>query len=309
MAADNKDAPVSVDRSVGNSTSQVGRQKRLESLLFDDSDSMRAVEHIANQEVKVVGSEKTSRSGPLLILLLFLILLLGGSYYFLKAMPLLQPPETQPNYYVSPKLPIPDRPEIDLVTVTDMVAEEISVASSDIVPAEKSDIEIETTDVLPSVNIERHLFTVNVGPFINTTELEQAIRWLKELGFESQKSPGHGPVTMIRLLEGIYSAAEALEHLATLKQVVNSAFVLPDGDKLAVYAGSFHQENRARKVQDDLAEAMINVALIDSEVTMNGTMLTVLQADQQTAHEISAHISRLGLHAQIIEQKVRSSFD
>lgn len=48
---------------------------------------------------------------------------------------------------------------------------------------------------------------------------------------------------------------------------------------------------------------MINVALVDSKITMNGTMLTALQADQQTAREVAAHISSLGLQTQVIEKK------
>ena len=56
-------------------------------------------------------------------------------------------------------------------------------------------------------------------------------------------------------------------------------------------------------MQADLAQKMINVSLVDSEVTMNGTILVTLQADQQTAREVAAHISSLGLHSQLMKKK------
>ncbi|MCD6582984.1 MAG: hypothetical protein J7K90_14410 [Desulfuromusa sp.] len=305
MAVDKQEVPAPVDRSAGVTERQENGSKRLESLLLDDSDSMQAVEHIADQEVKVVGGGNSGRFGLLTVLLLFCIFLFGAGYYYLSNMPSPQPPVNQMSHYVSPQYPIPDRPKIVLTTVVDVVAadEKVSVPDSNAIAVEKGDMEKKTPVLAPSVAAEVPLFTVSVGPFVNDDELQRAVTRLQELGFQSQKKPGRGQVTMIRLLEGIYPAEEAKIRLATLKKVAKSVFLLPDGDKLALYAGSFHQESRARQMQDDLAHEMIKVSLIDSEVTMNGTMLVALQADQQTAREVAAHISSLGLNTQMIEIK------
>ncbi len=108
---------------------------------------------------------------------------------------------------------------------------------------------------------------------------------------------------MIRLLEGVYPAAEARVRLVQLKKIDKSTFLIPLGDKLAVYAGSFRQESRARELQKNLADQMVNVSLVENDVTMKGTLLVALQADQQTANEVAAHISSLGLHTQLLKKK------
>jgi hypothetical protein len=161
----------------------------------------------------------------------------------------------------------------------------------------------ETPLSAPFIDNTVPLYIVTVGPFINAVELRQAIALLQELGMQPREKKGRGQVSMIRLFEGVYPEPEARIHLKELKKVVKSAFLLPAGDKLAVYTGSFHHESQARKMQDELVDKMINVSLVDSEVTMNGTMLIALQADKQTASEVLTHISSLGLHTQMIEKK------
>lgn len=271
---------------------QVSQQKSLESLLLDDSGGTRSVERIAEQEVRVVSKRTTSRSGSLLVLVLLGVLLFGTGYYYLENMPGQNPPAGKQKHYVSPKLPVPARPKIDIPVVDVIVEKDFSLESNNEVPT-----------AVPLVDIEAPLFTVTVGPFIHSDELQQAISSLQELGLKPQKSIGHGQVSMIRLLEGVYPVAEARVHLARLKQVVNSAFILPSGDQLAVYSGSFHQRVRAQQMRDDLANKRIDVTLVDSEITMKGTMLAALQADQQTAREVAAHISSLGLPTQVSEKK------
>ena len=303
MTVDKQEVPVSVDRPASTGARQVDGQKRLESLLLDDADCMQAVEQIADQEVKVVGDGKKSRFGSLVALSLFCILLLVAGYYFLKNMSVPQPPVNQPSHYVSPKFSIPDRLKIASATADGVIVEKIPVSELNPVVAKKTDLKQDTYVAPPAIATKVPLFTVSVGPFINDEELQQAISRLQELGFQSQERPGRGQVSMIRLLEGVYPAAEAKIHLAALKKVVNSAFLLPDGDKLALYAGSFHQESRARQMQGDLVHEMINVSLINSEVIMDGTMLVALQADQKTAREVVVHISGFGLHTQMVEIK------
>ncbi|MCF6266801.1 MAG: SPOR domain-containing protein [Desulfuromusa sp.] len=294
-AADEQDIPESIHEpaeKMGGGKS-INKVKRLELLLLDNSDDRDSVEHLVDREVAVVGEGKKNLFSSLFLLVLFCTLLLGLGYYFFSSPLLLQsPPEKQENYYISPRLPVPSRPEIVVPDDVDAIVEDVSFLKP-----------VTSVAASPVVKSKNPLFTVTVGPFISRADLQQAISQLQELGFQPQKKTGRGQVAMIRLLEGEYPETEARLHLEKLKKVVKSAFLLPEGDNLAVYAGSFHQEDRARQMQADLAQKMINVSLVDSIVTMKGTMLAAIQADQQTAREVAAHISSLGLHTRLIKEK------
>ena len=274
-------------------TDKVIEQKRLETLLFENSSTPEKVEHTVHQRVGRVSDGKIKRRGLLIILLIFCILLLGVGYYYLSHVIIPQSPQPQLSRYVSPMISIPVRP-VEKVSAADMLPpQEIPLIKTEQKPA----------PVTPFVDDTIPLFTVTVGPFINTAELHRAIGLLQELGMQPQEKAGRGLVTMIRLLEGVYPAAAARIRLAELKKIVDSAFLLPVGDQLGVYVGSFHQEDRAQKMRDDLVGKMIDVLFVDSEVMMSGTLLIALQADQQTANEVVRHISSLGLHTQVQEKK------
>ncbi len=290
---DEQDIPISVDRLSGKAARQVDKSGGLESLLLGDADNIQSVKQIAEQEVRVVNNRKPGRLGPFLVLALSTILLFGVGYYLLGYMPEPHSSVTQQSHYVSPKYPVPVRAKVEDRAVAAVIDEKKSSAQ----------VKKEAPAVIPPVDQEVPLFTVTVGPFINTVETQQAVSRLQELGLKPQKTPGRGQVSMVRLLEGVYPAEEARGHLKVLKRVVDSAFLLPDGDHLAVYAGSFHQKNRARNMRDSLADKKINVTLVNSKIILDGTMLTALQADQQTAHEVAAHLSSLGLQTQVIAKK------
>ena len=188
---------------------------------------------------------------------------------------------------------MPARPELAVVTVA---------AQGD---SEKNEVsqtkEIGTVTAIPANQLV--LYSVSVGPLITSAEVSQAVEQLQQLGFQPEKVRGRGAVTMIRLLEGEYPAKIARKHLERLKQYVNSAFLLPHGEELAVFAGSFHQEDRAIKLQNNLADQKIAVQLVAGNVEMNRTLLTVIQADQQTAQEVTNHLFEIGLKTCIIKQK------
>ena len=282
------DIPEVIDDSAEKTSTQVVRQERLESLLFDDSSHSQTGDCVVQQSSRVMGGKQT-----LIPLLLLVVLFFAVYYLYVSYISVARLPATQMNHYVSPMIPIPARPQNDLPAVRANKSHKTPPVGAEINSFANS----------PGANSVVPLFTVAVGPFINDIDLQEAIGLLEDLGLQPQKVSGRGLVTMIRLLEGVYPEDEARIHLAELKEIDESAFLLPLGDKLAVYAGSFHRESWAKEMQNDLAAHMVNVALVESEITMNGTLLTVLQADQQTANEMAAHISSLGLHTQLLTQK------
>jgi hypothetical protein len=270
--------------------------KRLEELLLDDSEHPPGSEMGIDQDVRIVGGKRGSHFSSLVLLFIFCLLVLGVGYFYLQSMMVSPSTQVQHQYYVSPKLPIPERYET--------APADRDVGSADKTVADQKIIEKKVVDtpVVPSTQPPL-LLTVTVGPLISDDEVEQAVKQLKQLGFQPEINRGRGIVAMIRLLEGTYPADIARTHLIQLKKCVKSAFLLPQGDQISVYAGSFHQEDRAKTLQHDLEKKNIRVTLVDGDVEMDGTVLTVIQADQQTAREVANHLSGLGLKTSIREKK------
>ena len=94
---------------------------------------------------------------------------------------------------------------------------------------------------------------MRIGPFLSKSTLETAKERLLALGYRPEQTTGRGPVPMIRLLEGVYPAEEARRQLATFKKTVRSAFILPQGEQWALYAGSFYAPERAERLRRTLA--------------------------------------------------------
>ncbi len=271
-----------------------GEQKRLESLLLENGGDVEA-------EVKKLSGRWFLRPGYLFLLLFFCLSFAGIGYFYLDNTLVKKKPSSPLSHYTSPRQSIPARPEV----MTDTFAVEEAVkAPSDTVKTSVTLSETSNSAVAPPQKNDVLLFDVKVGPFIGKNELAQAISTLKQLGFQPEESRSSGPVRMIRLQQGIYPEDEARTQLKKLQQKVESAFILPaEEGMLAVYAGSFHREEGARELQDELAREQIDVSLVETEVVMTGTMLTVLQADQQTARGVADHIATFGFHTRIEKKK------
>ena len=138
-----------------------------------------------------------------------------------------------------------------------------------------------------------------VGPFISQRDLERAATLLRERGFNPQQELGSGTVDMIRLLEGIYPLAQAQLRLEEIREDYSSAFLLPDGDRWALYIGSFSDRERARRQQRELAERQIQVAQVDSQLTIEGPLLVVVRSGLKAAEEVAAEVNASGLRARI----------
>lgn len=151
----------------------------------------------------------------------------------------------------------------------------------------------------PATVVAEPAHRVLVGPFISQGDLERAARLLRERGFDPQQERGSGTVDMIRLLEGIYPLAQAQERLEEIRADYSSAFLLPDGDRWALYIGSFSDRERARRQQRELAERQIQVAQVDSQLTIEGPLLVVARSGLQAAEEVAAEVNSSGLRARI----------
>lgn len=178
--------------------------------------------------------------------------------------------------------PIPASQEISEVTLTTSAGIESSLVED-----------------ASEIAAEEPLYRVLVGPIVGSEEVEQATALLIDKGFRPQPQTGSGTVDMIRLLEGIYPQAQAQERLEELRSEFSSAFLLPDGDRWALYIGSFSDRDRARRQQRALAERQIEVVQVDSQLTMTGTLLIVARADEKTAEGMASEIRSAGLRARV----------
>ncbi len=287
-------------KSVNDKGSNIdGQPTSPEALLMDDSTS-RTIAAIAADEVRVVKVKKSGKPISIILLLILTIIAVAGGYYYLQQLT----PVVTTVAKVKPTAPVrmvvPERVAVD----SDKVEEEIIRSEKIAVSVDSGTAgAIGTLDQKNIAAIKPKIFTIEVGPFIHSDDVKQATKKLQELGFQPQVNRGKGPVTMVRLLEGVYSIAEAETRYLFLKQSIKSTFTLPENDKKAVYVGSFHQQWRAKSLQDDLAAKNIVVKLVPISVVMDGTMLKVLQADKRTASEVMAHIIDLGYSVRLEEKE------
>ena len=143
------------------------------------------------------------------------------------------------------------------------------------------------------------LNSIEIGPCNKERVMAQAIDRLQDLGFDAQSTLCTSRVKVTRLLEGRYIPESAYVRLETIRKSVD-AFVLPEGDKLAIYVGSFHNYEKAIRYAQLLAEKNIEVTPIAAEIDMQGSMLIVQPVDRQTALTISEQMSQIGLTAKVI---------
>ncbi|MBE9485731.1 MAG: hypothetical protein IMY82_01005 [Chloroflexi bacterium] len=268
---------------------------------------------IAEGEVRVVGPPPESGSSKLpLGVILLLVVLFAAGYFLFNTTGGVQPQQQAESSLQ--RRTIPARPALDKQVKEEIidqqqiaVAEKRQIANPLDSPSEKAAAkgpEVKETPlaVEKSASEPGILYRVMVGPYLRKDALGEAQKKLRELGFEAQQTRGSGKVSMLRLLEGTYAATVAHNRLRQVKKLTGDAFLLPSGDKLALYVGSFHDQKRAAGYADELAGKGIHVHPVKSEVEMQGHMLMALQADYQTALQVAERIGNAGLITQVVRR-------
>ncbi len=283
------EATASAEPSVA--TKKINKSRRLEELLLDDQE-VHPVEELTGREVRIVSRKRSALSSWwLATLVLFVLAAVGAGLLQVKLSVRPEPVAPQASAAFEHRMPIPSRP-VKAVPP----------------PAPTADNPVHETAApaqpLPSpaaapARTEK-LYTVAVGPFLTEEEIGRASAALEALGLQAERQRGHGRVDMIRLRLGGFPEQQARLRLNELKQYTNSAFLLPEGEQWALYAGSFHDRARALRLQQELAQQQIVVDLQTTAIEMDGTLLLALQADQQTARQVAGHVREQGLNAQIV---------
>ena len=288
-----------------------------------------ADEEIASGEVRAVEAPKTEGKGALLLGLLLLVVLLGGAFFLING----SVTSKTPQLGVDTDQPVPKRYSIDAVSeevITTKQVAAVGVASqskAETTPAEETAVITKVQQKSAPVDVVKTkneaadsvskaeaktasaagamvggLYQVQVGPYLYVVDTKNAAAKLKKLGYQTQKVDGKGPVAMVRLLEGTYPAPEARNHLTEIKQKVADAFLLPSGDKLGVYVGSFSNRKRADRYAKKLAEQGVAVTPVVSKVEMNGKLFIVAEAELIKARNIAAKMMAAGFTAQVVKK-------
>ena len=168
----------------------------------------------------------------------------------------------------------------------------LSVPSDDVLQEQDNETEPIENASQNSEIISYSNQSVEIGPLIRHSEVSEVRETLNEMGLSARQESAVGPVTMFRLLEGIYPPAEARERLAVLKKVVGPAFILPQGDGLGIIIGSFRNSQRAQRYKEELGRQQIQVEIVTSAVQMRGTLLVVDNIDMEIAEQLVQQMSK-----------------
>ncbi len=284
-----------------------------------EDEASEAVEDIAGRgvaagEVRAVEPSQQKSATPLVAVLLILLILFAGGYYLLNGgLGISQTADSgqgmvEPKRYTIEKnvtVEVVEQNQVAAVATLEQPVEKVAA-----VKLEQENLPPVNKTVAPTV-VEKKIapatalkpqYQVLVGPFLQTALLEAATQKLKQLGLQAEVARGRGPVAMTRLLEGVYLREEGRERVKAIKQQVGDAFLLPSGDKLALYVGSFTDPQRAQQYADQLAEKGVVVTPVTIDVEMNGKMLIAMQGEQAAARAVAAQVDAVGLSAQVKKQ-------
>jgi cell division protein FtsN len=144
-------------------------------------------------------------------------------------------------------------------------------------------------------------YMIQAGAYGETANRDQAIRKIKQLGYDAQVMPLSRTQPVIRLLIGVYPPEIARVRARELEPVVPKNFILPRGDALALYAGSYSDANKAGAAVQALAARGVTVTEERSEVE---TILWRVSfggfADKAQAQKIADQARAAGLETRVL---------
>ena len=143
-------------------------------------------------------------------------------------------------------------------------------------------------------------WTVMVGNYVLEDAMATDLARVKGAGLEAAIKQGDRRKTaMNRLLAGDYpNRAEAQTELDKLKRYTSDAFILEQGGKFAVYAGSYLLTARAGSEKERLAAAGIKLSVQHAEVSIPSKSLTAgTFNDKKAADAALKKLKGLGIKA------------
>ncbi|KAB0665826.1 SPOR domain-containing protein [Oryzomonas japonica] len=145
-------------------------------------------------------------------------------------------------------------------------------------------------------------WTVVVGNYVLEEAMATDLSRVKGAGIETAVKPGgRKKSAMNRLLAGEYpSRVEAQQELDKLKRYTSDAFIMDQGGKFAVYAGSYLLTARAGSEKERLAAAGINLTVKHAEVSIpSKTLVAGTFSDRKGADAVLKKLKGLGIKASL----------
>lgn len=297
-------------------------------LPFDDDDGF-ADDGFTDEDME----EEPPRNGlrqllsqrSLLLILLLLLALGAGGYYYLngslepapqpaspvKARVTVQPaapntvevkPETTPVAAAPAPVPAPQ-------AATPAMPEKVAPAPAETVakapdpsPVAATPTEVKN-EVVPA-SATRQPFTLSAGAYLSKENQQEVEKKIRRLGYTPKVQTTSGRVTMTRLLLGIYDdPAAAQVRSRELSNLIPNLFSLQEGDKVALYAGSYQSVDQARQYAGKLYQQGI---LADEETVSVQMPLKKISfgsfATRAEAEKAAKRATAAGLTAQVVKR-------
>jgi hypothetical protein len=157
----------------------------------------------------------------------------------------------------------------------------------------------EATTGSEHTQLAEELGSIEIGPIVREQELKEATSILRGNGFNFQQALGVGTVKVIRLLEGVYTRDIAHRRFEELQHSVDSAFIIPEEGKLAIYVATYRNRAKAMQKLQQLAQKNITVTAVGTEIEMKGTILVVKHLDPTNIEMIADRMSKMGLSVNV----------
>jgi cell division septation protein DedD len=302
-------------------------------LPFDDEGL--SDEDFADEELAAAPARRGLRQAlsqrTLLLGLLLLLALGGGGYYYLNGTPVPpSPPPAAPvktKVVVQPATPAPTAASVPVAVkpvsptpvaaaptkaqptaaATPAPAAAIKPASAAPVatvapvaaaPAAKS--EVAAPAALPAIH---QPFTLSVGAFLNQKHQREIEKNIRHLGYTPKVQTTYSMVPMTRLRLGVYDPAAAQARSRELSAQCPDLFALKQGDKVALYAGSYQSLDLARSFADQLYLRGIHV---DEETVSLRMPLKKISfgsfASRAAAEKAAKRAAAAGLMAEVVKR-------
>jgi hypothetical protein len=225
-----------------------------------------------------------------------------------QALPVESPtPQRQVGQLSQTNNQTPTRAEITKTAPTAVLSEEkpSSLSAAD-TRAQKSSVQKDLrvqkaeTETTPAKPVDA-LYSIKIGPIIEKQELQEAMDILQGQGIDFQQVVGKGPVKVTRLLEGLYPPDKAHKRFNAIRKVVDSAFILAEKGKLAIYVATYHDRVKANQKIQQLAKKNIKVTAVATELKMKGSILVVQDVGGSTIETITDQMSKMGLSANVLK--------
>jgi hypothetical protein len=257
-----------------------------------------------------------------LLALLLLLALGGGGYYYLNSTPTPPPRAAAPVKSKVVMQPATPAPAVKPVSSSPVVAppaqdsQSAPVVKDPVAPVAKTvtaakppvstaavavPAEIKASATTPPVT---QPYTLSAGAYLGQEYQRETEKKIRRLGYTPKVQKTYRMVPMTRLLLGLYDdPAAAQARSRELARLVPDLFSLKQGDRVALYAGSYQSLDQARSFADKLYRHGI---LVDEETVSLRMPLHKISfgsfSTRAAAEKAAKRAAAAGLPAQVVKR-------